>query len=134
MSGTLHYYYFVPLLHMKNGFVHLAQLTCLVSLLQMKNGCVQPAQLTCFVPFLQVKKSFVFPAQLTSFVSLLQMKNGFVHLARMLERAVFYDLVRSIYEVHHLTLTFAVAVKKMLSEGKVSPEEWQHFLTNGTMR
>lgn len=55
-------------------------------------------------------------------------------LAQLVVRAVFYDLVRSIYEKHHLIFCFQVAVKRLLSREVLPPEEWQHFLTNGLLR
>ena len=55
-------------------------------------------------------------------------------LGRGLTRAVFFDLVRSLYEKHHLLFAFLVAAKTELSNGRLHPEEWQHFLTNGEFR
>jgi hypothetical protein len=41
---------------------------------------------------------------------------------------------RSVYERHHLVFTFLVAVRKMLTDDVVKPDEWQFFLTNGQLR
>ena len=55
-------------------------------------------------------------------------------LSQYVVQAVFYDLIRSIYEKDHLIFTFAAAVKRLLAEEILPPEEWQHFLTDGVIR
>uniref|UniRef100_A0A7S1HP28 EF-hand domain-containing protein n=2 Tax=Hemiselmis andersenii TaxID=464988 RepID=A0A7S1HP28_HEMAN len=62
------------------------------------------------------------------------MKADLETLSYLVFQAVFFDLVRSIYERHHLVFTFAVAVKKMFASDSLPAEEWQHFLTNGQKR
>ena len=63
-----------------------------------------------------------------------QLEKELRELGLALTEAVFFDLVRSIYEKDHLLFAFLVAVKTQMSKGSIYPEEFQHFLTNGEFR
>ncbi len=60
--------------------------------------------------------------------------NDLQELGNALTRAVFLDLIRSLYEKDHLLFAFLVAVKTQITNNRIHPEEWQHFLTNGEFR
>ncbi|KAJ1477776.1 hypothetical protein T484DRAFT_1820015 [Baffinella frigidus] len=44
---------------------------------------------------------------------------------------VFFDLVRSLYEAHHLVFGFLAACNALRDTNAIHPDEWLHFLTNG---